>query len=540
MRHTLRGALVALLLAAPALAATGAIAPPTIDDGVVIWTPEAPFAEAFLTISATMDASVELTFGIGEAIRFDPAATNSPDGFVLYDLTLVGDDETARTQTGALEIRNGRAVESPVMATVLATADGVIRNSLCVGSDCPDSPSFGFSTVKLQENNIQVHFEDTSNSASFATRDWKLVANDTNNGGDNYFAIRDAGDDGTSAVDIFRVAAGAPASSLWVDSAGDVGIGVPNAVLELHIRDGDSPGIRLEQDASSGFSARTWDVAANETSFFIRDATGGSALPFRVFAGSLTNTLRVAPAGVIVGPGGSLSTAGASLDVRGVTATERIIIGADDLAAVPGDATLDVDGFSRFRDRVRIAGAVPLDGNLVTQGNVTGRGQLNFVGDYGGSGTVLRIRDNVLNTNILYSYGNGNLLIGGTLIQSSDASVKENVVPVNPEAILQGVAAMPISTWEYIADEDDSVHLGPMAQDFRAAFGLGMNDTTIASVDADGVALASVQALLARSEADRARIAELEAVLAESLAENASLSARLDRMEALMAEVPHE
>ena len=57
--------------------------------------------------------------------------------------------------------------------------------------------------------------------------------------------------------------------------------------------------------------------------------------------------------------------------------------------------------------------------------------------------------------------------------------------------------------------------MGPMAQDFHAAFGLGANDVTIATVDADGVALAAIQGLndkLEReNEALKKRLADLEA-----------------------------
>jgi hypothetical protein len=51
--------------------------------------------------------------------------------------------------------------------------------------------------------------------------------------------------------------------------------------------------------------------------------------------------------------------------------------------------------------------------------------------------------------------------------------------------------------------------MGPTAQDFRAAFGLGPNDTTISVVDADGVALAAIQgaaAKIATLEADNASL----------------------------------
>ena len=76
-------------------------------------------------------------------------------------------------------------------------------------------------------------------------------------------------------------------------------MGTSNPVLDLHIVTGNTPALRLEQDGSSGFTAQTWDVAANETNFFIRDATNGSALPLRIRPGAPSNSLFVKEGGNI-------------------------------------------------------------------------------------------------------------------------------------------------------------------------------------------------------------------------------------------------
>ena len=57
------------------------------------------------------------------------------------------------------------------------------------------------------------------------------------------------------------------------------------------------------------------------------------------------------------------------------------------------------------------------------------------------------------------------------------------------------MAELPISTWNYKSQDASIRHMGPMAQDFRAAFGLGTSDTMIDTVDPDGVALAAIQGL---------------------------------------------
>jgi hypothetical protein len=70
-----------------------------------------------------------------------------------------------------------------------------------------------------------------------------------------------------------------------VDDGGRVGLGTSTPVVDLHVVSGDSPTLRLEQNGSSGFTPQTWDVAGNETNFFVRDVTHSSNLPFRIRPG---------------------------------------------------------------------------------------------------------------------------------------------------------------------------------------------------------------------------------------------------------------
>jgi hypothetical protein len=78
---------------------------------------------------------------------------------------------------------------------------------------------------------------------------------------------------------------------------------------------------------------------------------------------------------------------------------------------------------------------------------------------------------------------------------SSDRNLKSNIRPIESRSVLEGVVHMPISQWSMKADTARNNHIGPMAQDFYAAFGLGDNDKYIAQGDAQGVALASIQGL---------------------------------------------
>jgi hypothetical protein len=92
----------------------------------------------------------------------------------------------------------------------------------------------------------------------------------------------------------------------------------------------------------------------------------------------------------------------------------------------------------------------------------------------------------------------------------SDRNVKREIRPVDPQAVLQAVAEMPVSTWSYTKDDPSLRHMGPMAQDLYSAFGLGGTDKAYSPVDAHGLAFAAIQGLYQRLEEQDARIRKLE------------------------------
>lgn len=207
--------------------------------------------------------------------------------------------------------------------------DLIVDGNACVGLDCVNGESFGFTTLRLKENNLRIEFRDTSTTAAFPSTDWQLTANDTNNGGDDHFSIEDL----TAGTTPFRVEGGAP------------------------------------------------DGAA-----------------------------------------------------------------------------------------------------IVKQ--------------------------------------NGDLEIAGNLNALSDVAAKADFAPVEGEAVLERLEALPIRTWRYKRDDSGARHLGPTAQDFRAAFALGADERHISPMDAAGVALVGVKELHEELERKDARIDEL--------------SGRIDALEALL------
>jgi hypothetical protein len=97
---------------------------------------------------------------------------------------------------------------------------------------------------------------------------------------------------------------------------------------------------------------------------------------------------------------------------------------------------------------------------------------------------------------------------------TSDQTVKENLTSIDNQEILERVASLPISRWNFKTDEKTR-HIGPMAQDFYAAFNVGMDDKHISLVDEEGVALAAIQGLNRKLNEKDAEIQDLKQSIAE-------------------------
>ena len=226
--------------------------------------------------------------------------------------------------------------------------DLIVYGSECVGLDCVNGENFSFDTLRLKENNLRIHFFDTSNSGSFPSTDWRITINDSFNGGENYFSI----DNATANTSLLRIMAD-----------GNVGIGTTSPSERLHV--------------------------------------------------------------------------------------------------------------------------------------------------------------------------NGNVTVEGVVNQVSDVNVKENFTAVSPQEILTRLNELNITSWNYISDPD-STHIGPTAQDFYAAFGVGIDDQHISSIDTGGVALVAIQALNQQLLTQNATIEQLTEQNERLQQQNADIMARLDALEAMI------
>lgn len=316
--------------------------------------------------------------------------------------------------------------------------------------------------------------------------------------------------------------------------SGSVGIGTASASQLLQVGSGATPNsqgmISLASRSGTGAAARTWEIGVPETdndvtgpgySFVINDTQNGASPELMVKYGSGNVGIGTTnPAAKLDVSGDILGTGRLNINSAGfgdVTALVRARSG-DNLPFVVQDS----GGTNLLR--------VSEKGETIVDGTMFARAR---PGD-----SVAFAAQNSLAENLLTVSTNGavdalslvvkrNAEIGGEITTTainltSDRNAKEEFKPVDARAVLDKVAQLPITEWQYKAN-GDTRHIGPMAQDFHAAFGVGRDERHITSVDADGVALAAIQGLNHKLE-DKTR--EVEA-LKRSVAELRDLVNRL-------------
>jgi hypothetical protein len=295
------------------IGANGIAFTPKLTNTQIILSVSIPDGTVF---SKTFEAGTSPYLGLSDLIGNYP-----PDGLYTYELRTVAVAgprvrkslenaglekeknliQESLVQNGYFTVREGMIVTPNAIERGISTAqegpsktldeviydDLIVDGSLCVGNDCYSGLAFGFDTIVLMENNLRIYFDDTSNTSSFPNNDWRIVCNDTTDGGGSYFAIQDV----SGGLTPFTIEAGAKTNSLYVDDDGQVGIGTSGPVFELHIKEGDTPSVRLHQSTAYGWPEQIWDVGGNETSFFIRDGTHAARLPFRIEPETPSSTL---------------------------------------------------------------------------------------------------------------------------------------------------------------------------------------------------------------------------------------------------------
>ncbi len=408
------------------------------------------------------DASVVRELKASGVLPSDPGVLSGHFRVSGSTIVLPSDIEASRSQTRTAD-PEGVPDRDGVAKDQVFADDLIVTGSACIGAGCANGESFGFDTILLKEDNLRIAFRDTSYIAGYPTNDWQLVANESTNGGLSMFGIEDI--DGGRRP--FLIEAGAPANSLYVDDGGRLGLGTAAPVYDIHAVSGDTPTLRLQQDSSYGWTPQTWDVSGNETNFFVRDVSHSSNLPFRIRAAAPTNSLYIESTGNL---GVGTQNPAASLEIERTGSDAELRLHRTD--------------------------------GVGSEWSLRARGDGSFTIGAPGGADFITLKSS------------GAMVAAGPVDALSDRNAKQGFEPIDRSALLRRLEGLDISTWSFIAEGPDVLHLGPTAQDFRAAFGLGADDRHITLSDLGGVALAAVQALCDEIEVRDRRILDLEQRLA--------------------------
>ncbi len=484
---------------------------------------------------------------IGEPVAWSPSA-GDPDGLYRFEVVVItvdpeaadGEDREALSrQRGSFEVQDGNIVVGQAEDEQSSVWDSTIRLAHDFLNAIGEAiiPSARAQDLQVSDVSPSIRFCDTSlapaGCSGLAGNSYWIWGEGSNSGGffELYNLQQDhdvidiqnspndintlTGDDnGDIGLANFQVFIDRSSGAAGTDGA-TVGIGTTTPVAELHIAD-TSPEIRFTDDSSNTNADILYNTRAlllqgtnNQTIVRLDDQAPGGSLGIN----------NVGDVGVGTG------TPTASLEVRRSNGTAQIKVDENSPTVANRFVfELENNGPPRMRFTNSDTGNEWWYGPEGTIGTGADRFVITRPGSGGGEFNIFRsgriIMGRPSGGNKFDLSTNGNLTIAGTLTENSDVNAKEDIAPVDGDTILTQVAALPVSTWTYKDDETGARHVGPMAQDFHAAFGLGANDKTLAPRDVAGVALAGVKALQeelskkdAMIEALQARLDALEAKL---------------------------
>jgi hypothetical protein len=282
-----------------------------------------------------------------------------------------------------------------------------------------------------------------------------------------------ARDGGGSPVP-FTIASSAPNNAMFMSSAGNLGLGTstPGGSLSARIHIADpTPDILLDDSDNS----QLWYLFADFEGMGFGDETN-TTIPFYVETAAPIDSL-VVKANGYVGVG--------TFEPEG-----NFHVKVDDSAFLLPFVVENTNAinFSGFRLQISPSSWI----------------------DFNNSGGNFRINSDQVPGAEFEVRANGNSTVKGTMtaqnfISSSDRSAKQDIEALDHQDVLARVMELPVSEWSY-KDAPGTRHIGPMAQDFYKAFGLGDTDKGISSIDAGGVALAAIQAVKREKDAQIAQL----------------------------------
>ncbi|HWN41534.1 MAG TPA: tail fiber domain-containing protein, partial [Thermoanaerobaculia bacterium] len=448
------------------------------------WLPAGDSEHLVLTVAGPAGLWVRKDFAAGQTVSLslsDPEWERLPDGTYTWELRVISLSgklpQRPLVESGHFFVKDGsfvparkKASATPQRPPRLITAESHINDDLsvtgnvCIGTSCTSAdPDPNLPSLILKSPQPHIRFDDQFVEGGSTPHDWAVFINPSSAA---EFSIVDV----ENVLIPFTIAGGAPNSSVYVASNGNVGLGTttPSTPFHLQNRSGNTnTNVAVVTSSDSQTLVRVFETTSTGGVFAVFDSGGNEDIRL-----SATGTSWLASDGDV---GIGTTSPSTQLHVRDTGSRGKIL--AENASGTAA---------SREMLEIRNNGGAAL---ILKDTGVTERWSFNTFG----SSVLL---NNQANAGIEYTFSpTGNLTIAGTLTQGSDRDTKRDIAPVQPEEILAKVASLPITTWNRKTDPPSVRHLGPMAQDFAATFNLGDDDRHIAVLDIAGVSLASIQAL---------------------------------------------
>jgi len=492
------------------------------------WSPSIKAQRWVLTLTGPDEFFLRRELEAGKALFlsiFDSEGDRLPDGSYTWELKAVSQGLTSsRRQSGSFSIQDGSFVETPrdpssaeppLLITAqdsIETGNLVVQQNACIGDKCSTTDA-NYSALKLKSLQPNILFDDVAlpEGGPSSSHDWALFVN--YNDVDQFSIV-----DFTNARFPFTIAAGAPDNSLFMAGTGKLGVGTASPIQKIHVFENADLGTRiLIENQNTGLSASSALTVRSDS------AVGD----FKAHGSGRTTLSRFGQTSA--GWGELAIYSGNGLAV-GTTVDAPLVLGTNDANRVhiTGSGNIGL-GTATPANRLHVFGNVGTNKVLVQEANGTATPrELLEIRNNGGPVLIYedtsvpqRWANGTLGANFLIDEqanagteftltNTGNLTIAGTLTQGSSRDLKTDFVSLDPRNVLAKVNALPVSAWRYKLDDPTVRHVGPMAEDFHKAFGLGGDDKRIAPSDQAGVALVAVQGLTQEVETLRSKNADLE------------------------------
>lgn len=332
----------------------------------------------------------------------------------------------------------------------------------------------------------------------------------------------------------FSIDQSAGPSAIFVDPDGDTALGTLTPINDFnsrfHIED-PTPDIAFRTIPGGGILDQTWSLFANDVGFGICDETtypqsgdpvnGVPCTPFFVQTGSPPDSLVLRDSGNI---GIGIIEPSEKLHVAGPARTKLLVQNTD--AAASGDQVMfELKNASPAKVRFAIGSS----GNIWTFDNTPSIDSFS----------ISKVGTGV-NEFLVKSNGDGRFRgrsFATEHINTSSRYVKTDFEEIDVSGVLQRLAGLPISQWRYKSENQSGRHIGPVAEDFQAVFGLG-DGKTISTVDTSGIAFAAIQGLYQellekneKIEKQQAALDMQEKLLTEQIERLSQLESRLNEMQ---------